>query len=333
MVIGPKSTLQNWFNEFNRFCPSVKAVMLKGDREARAVTFADMQQNYWNVCLTTYEMCLLAASQLKRYDWQYIVVDEAHRLKNENSKLSMVLRKFQSKNRLLLTGTPLQNNLHELWALLNYLLPDVFSSSEDFDHWFDSDDCLRGNDTIVKRLHTILRPFMLRRIKADVEKSLLPKKEVKLFVGLTPLQREVYKKVLTKEITVVNPFGEASLKSINFILMELRKVANHPYLIENVEPEPFTTDEHLINSCGKMMVLDKLLAKLKAQGSRVLLFSQFVIMLNILEDYMTFRGYNYRRLDGDTNYEDRAKDIDEFNAENSQIFAYMLSTRAGGLGN
>lgn len=227
----------------------------------------------------------------------------------------------------------LQNNLHELWALLNFLLPDVFVSAEDFDTWFDSDDCLRGNHDIVHRLRAILKPFMLRRIKAEVEKSLLPKIEVKLFVGLTELQRDTYKKVLAKEITKLNPFGEESSKAVNNILMELRKVANHPYLIENVEPgPPYTTDEHLVHCCGKMMVLDKLLTKLKLQGSRVVLFSQFVIMLDILEDYMTWRGHEFRRLDGNTPYEDRATNIDEFNAENSNIFVYIISTRAGGLG-
>lgn len=119
---------------------------------------------------------------------------------------------------------------------MNYILPDVFSSSEDFDTWFDSDNCLRGNQNIVTRLHAILRPFMLRRIKSEVEKSLLPKIELKLFVGLTTLQRETYKKVLMREIQTINNMGVASQKRINHILMDLRKAANHPYLIDGVEP-------------------------------------------------------------------------------------------------
>lgn len=223
--------------------------------------------------------------------------------------------------------------MHELWALLNFLLPDVFASADDFDTWFDADDCLRGNIDIVRRLRDILRPFMLRRIKAEVEKSLLPKIEVKLFVGLTTLQRETYKKVLAKELTRMNEMGEESTKSMVMIMQELRKAANHPYLIEGVETgPPYTTDQHLVNCCGKMMVLDKLLEKLKPEGSRVVLFSQFVIMLDILEDYLIWRGHQYRRLDGNTPYEDRASGIDDFNAENSQIFIYIISTRAGGLG-
>lgn len=174
---------------------------------------------------------------------------------------------------------------------------------------------------------------MLRRIKSEVEKSLLPKIELKLYVGLTPIQRETYKKVLSKELTKMNEMGEESTKSINMILQEIRKAANHPYLIEGIEPgPPYTTDQHLVDCCGKMMLLDKLLAKLKSQGSRVVLFSQFVIMLDILEDYLIWRGHEFRRLDGNTPYEDRANNIDEFNAENSNIFIYIISTRAGGLG-
>lgn len=148
-----------------------------------------------------------------------------------------------------------QNNLHELWALLNFLLPDVFASADDFDTWFDSNDCLRGQNDVANRLRKILRPFMLRRIKADVEKSLLPKIEMKLFVGLTELQKETYKKVLVKEVKKMNEFGEESAKAINNIVMELRKAANHPYLIDGVEPgPPYTTDDTLVNCCGKMMV-------------------------------------------------------------------------------
>lgn len=321
--------------ELKRFCPTMIAHRLIGAKEGRAETMNEMldYDSKWDVCVTTYEMVLAEKSGLSKFEWQYIAVDEAHRLKNENNRISKVLRQFHSTNRLLLTGTPLQNNLHELWALLNYLLPDVFASAADFDSWFDSDDCLRGNDNIVKRLHAILKPFMLRRIKAEVEKSLLPKIELKLFVGLTKLQRDTYIKVLRKEIYKLNAFGEESQKKLDVIVQELRKAANHPYLIDGVEPgPPYTTDEHIVSCCGKMMLLDKLLAKLKDQGSRVLIFSQFVMMLDILDDYLEWRGYKYQRIDGQTPYEDRASGINEFNAENSKLFAYLISTRAGGLG-
>ncbi|XP_031616380.1 chromatin-remodeling complex ATPase chain Iswi-like [Contarinia nasturtii] len=335
LIVAPNSTLQNWMNEIQKFCPSLTGYILIGEKQSRSDILKKMKNSKkWNVCITSYEICLIEKGPLKRFHWKYVIVDEAHRIKNEQSKLSKALRTFNSVNRLLLTGTPLQNNLHELWALLNYLLPTVFASSDDFDTWFDSNNCLRGNNDIVKRLHTILKPFMLRRMKADVEKTLLPKKELKLFVGLTSIQRQTYKKVLLKDIQTLNSVtGQLSQKVLKTIMMELRKAVNHPYLIDGVEPgPPYTTDQHLVDSCGKMMVLDKLLARLKAQGSRVVLFTQFVIMLNVFEDYLTWRGYQYCRLDGSTPFEDRVQSIEEFNAENSEKFIFILSTRAGGLG-
>jgi len=136
-------------------------------------------------------MVLREKSLLKSVKWQYMVIDEGQRIKNEKSKLSEYVREFYSSHRLLLTGTPLQNNLHELWSLLNFLLPDVFSSADDFDSWFNTNSCL-GDETLMDRLHRVLRPFLLRRVKSDVEKSLLPKTELKLYVKLTKLQREWY---------------------------------------------------------------------------------------------------------------------------------------------
>lgn len=144
----------------------------------------------WDVCITSYEMVIKEKSVFKKFNWRYMVIDEAHRIKNEKSLLSKIVREFKTSNRLLLTGTPLQNNLHELWALLNFLLPDVFNSSDDFDDWFNTVECLGEDNSAVERLHAVLRPFLLRRLKSDVEKSLLPKKEIKIFVGLSRMQRD-----------------------------------------------------------------------------------------------------------------------------------------------
>jgi SWI/SNF-related matrix-associated actin-dependent regulator of chromatin subfamily A member 5 len=252
----------------------------------------------FDVCLTSYDICLLEKTHLKKFAWQYIVIDEAHRIKNENSQLSQIIRTFKSRNRLLITGTPLQNNLHELWALLNFLLPDVFSSSEDFDAWFENQN--GDQDKVVQQLHKVLRPFLLRRIKSDVEKSLLPKKEINLYVGLTPMQRKWYQRILEKDIDAVNGAGgnkrEGKTRLLN-IVMQLRKCCNHPYLFDGAEPgPPYTTDQHIIDNAGKMVVLDKLLKRMKEQGSRVLLFSQMSRVLDILEDYCVFRGYGKYRL-------------------------------------
>lgn len=258
--------------------------------------------------------------------------------------LSQIVRIFDSRGRLLITGTPLQNNLHELWALLNFLLPDVFSDVSDFDAWFEkqgdtSDSAVKADaveatagssadapaeakaddeasNKVVKQLHAVLRPFLLRRVKMDVEKSLLPKKEVNVYVGMTELQRKWYKMILEKDIDAVNgASGKKEGKTrLQNIVMQLRvrsylvhndptsradvcracrqKCCNHPYLFDGAEPgPPFTTDEHLVEAAGKMLVLDKLLKNLKAKGSRVLIFSQMSRVLDILEDFCLFREY------------------------------------------
>ncbi|XP_055902987.1 chromatin-remodeling complex ATPase chain Iswi isoform X2 [Eupeodes corollae] len=333
IVVVPKSTLQNWVIEFKKWCPSLRAVCLIGDQEARNVFIREvLMPGEWDVCVTSYEMCIREKSVFKKFNWRYMVIDEAHRIKNEKSKLSEILREFKTANRLLITGTPLQNNLHELWALLNFLLPDVFNSSEDFDAWFNTNTFF-GDNALVERLHAVLKPFLLRRLKSEVEKRLKPKKEIKIFVGLSKMQREWYTKVLMKDIDVVNGAGKVEKMRLQNILMQLRKCTNHPYLFDGAEPgPPYTTDMHLVTNAGKMVILDKLLPKLQEQGSRVLIFSQMTRMLDILEDYCLWRAYQYCRLDGQTPHEDRNRQIQEYNADNSSKFVFMLSTRAGGLG-
>ncbi|XP_066105619.1 probable global transcription activator SNF2L1 isoform X2 [Saccopteryx bilineata] len=333
MVLVPKSTLHNWMNEFKRWVPSLRVICFLGDKDVRAAFIRDeMMPGEWDVCVTSYEMVIKEKSVFKKFHWRYLVIDEAHRIKNEKSKLSEIVREFKSTNRLLLTGTPLQNNLHELWALLNFLLPDVFNSADDFDSWFDTKNCL-GDQKLVERLHAVLKPFLLRRIKTDVEKSLPPKKEIKIYLGLSKMQREWYTKILMKDIDVLNSAGKMDKMRLLNILMQLRKCCNHPYLFDGAEPgPPYTTDEHIVTNSGKMVVLDKLLAKLKEQGSRVLIFSQMTRLLDILEDYCMWRGYEYCRLDGQTPHEEREEAIEAFNVPSSSKFIFMLSTRAGGLG-
>ncbi|KAI9337226.1 SNF2 family N-terminal domain-containing protein [Obelidium mucronatum] len=336
LIIVPKSTLHNWMSEIKRWVPTLVPFLFHGDKEARVALVRDhMVPGNFEVCVTSYEMCLLEKSAFRKISWECLVIDEAHRIKNENSSLSQIVREFSCRNRLLITGTPLQNNLHELWALLNFLLPDIFSSSEDFENWFQSQN--GDQDQVVQQLHKVLRPFLLRRIKADVEKSLLPKKRTNLYVGMSTMQRKWYQKILEKDIDAVNgSLGgrkDAGKTRLQNIVMQLRKCCNHPYLFDGAEPgPPFTTDEHLVDNAGKMAILDKLLVRMKASGSRVLLFSQMSRMLDILEDYCVFRGFDYCRIDGNTAHEDRISSIDEYNAPDSKKFIFLLTTRAGGLG-
>lgn len=250
LVIAPLSTLVNWKREFERFCPSLNVFILAGVKDERkSLLKQKLSQSSWHVCIVSYEICRIEQSGLRKIAWRYIVIDEAHRIKNEQSLLSVAVRTFTSTNRLLLTGTPLQNDLHELWSLLNFLLPDVFNSANDFDNWFDPKVCL-GDDDMVHRLHRILKPFMLRRIKAEVEKTLLPKIETKIFVGLTKLQREWYRKVLLKDINILRNGWETAKMRLDNMCMHLRKAANHPYLFDGAEEgPPFIEGEVIIPKC------------------------------------------------------------------------------------
>ncbi|KAI1938698.1 chromatin remodeling complex Adenosinetriphosphatase [Ophidiomyces ophidiicola] len=334
LITVPKSTLDNWNREFSKWTPEVNVLVLQGAKDERHQLINDrLIDERFDVCITSYEMVLREKSHLKKFAWEYIIVDEAHRIKNEESSLAQIIRLFNSRNRLLITGTPLQNNLHELWALLNFLLPDVFGDSETFDKWFSNQEA--DQDTVVQQLHRVLRPFLLRRVKSDVEKSLLPKKEVNLYIGMSEMQVKWYQKILEKDIDAVNGAQgkrESKTRLLN-IVMQLRKCCNHPYLFEGAEPgPPYTTDEHLVDNAGKMVILDKLLKRLKNQGSRVLIFSQMSRVLDILEDYCVFREHAYCRIDGSTAHEDRIAAIDEYNRPGSEKFIFLLTTRAGGLG-
>eukprot|EP01102_Stenamoeba_stenopodia_P001721 TRINITY_DN1156_c0_g1_i5.p1 TRINITY_DN1156_c0_g1~~TRINITY_DN1156_c0_g1_i5.p1 ORF type:complete len:909 (-),score=259.27 TRINITY_DN1156_c0_g1_i5:116-2842(-) len=337
IIITPKSTLSNWMKELTKWCPSLKSFKFHGDKNQRA----EMRENVlgkgskdnFDVLVTSYEIAIKEKAALKKFCWRYLIIDEAHRIKNEKSILSQVVRLYDSQYRLLITGTPLQNNLHELWALLNFLLPDVFSSAEDFDAWFDMTD-KENQAEVINRLHKVLKPFLLRRLKSDVEKKLPPKKEIKLFVGMSVMQREWYKNILMKDISSINGATDSKSSKMRLlnIVMQLRKCCNHPYLFVGAEPPPYETGEHLITNSGKLVVLDKLLPKLKEKGSRVLIFSQMTRLLDILEDYLMYRGYEYCRIDGSTEGDTREQAIEDFNKQDSTKFAFLLSTRAGGLG-
>ena len=334
LIVVPKSTLDNWNREFTKWTPEVNLLVLQGAKDDRHQLINErLVDSKFDVCITSYEMILREKTHLKKFAWKYIIIDEAHRIKNEKSALAEIIRIFNSRNRLLITGTPLQNNLHELWALLNFLLPDVFGDSEAFDSWFSNQE--EDQDTVVQQLHRVLRPFLLRRVKSDVEKSLLPKKEVNLYIGMSDMQVRWYKKILEKDIDAVNGAAgnkESKTRLLN-IVMQLRKCCNHPYLFDGAEPgPPYTTDEHLIYNAGKMLMLDKILTRMKKQGSRVLIFSQMSRVLDILEDYCVFREHKYNRIDGSTAHEDRIAAIDEYNAPGSEKFVFLLTTRAGGLG-
>lgn len=329
IIIVPKSTLKQWEKEFGKWCPTVQTICLIGSPQQRRQLIRDMENTEWDVCITTYEMCICENQALKQFPWHYMIVDEGHRLKNEKIKLSSVLHQFNPTNRFLLTGTPFQNTLHELWVLLNFIDPHEFSNSTEFDNKFTPQECLR-NQNLIDELQGILKPFILRRLKCEVAKELKPKREFKKVATLQGLQKLRYTEILQKNMLVYNGEGDLISHEIRNLMIELRKCCNHPYLID--KETIFTNIPDLVHNCGKMKVLDEILAKLLKEESRVLLFSQMKRMLDIFEQYCTWRSYEYLRLDGDTEYSDRDNMIAEFNSAESAKFIFMMTTHAGGVG-
>ncbi|CAD2103405.1 chromatin remodeling protein, putative [Plasmodium vinckei] len=334
IIICPRSTLDNWYEEIKKWCTEMKPFKYYGSKDQRKELNKTVLHSDYDVLLTTYEIVIKDKSALYDIDWFFLVIDEAHRIKNDKSVLSSSVRFLKSENRLLITGTPLHNNLKELWSLLNFLMPKIFDNSEEFDNLFNISK-ISTNDNkqseIITQLHTILKPFMLRRLKVEVEQSLPPKREIYIFVGMSKLQKKLYSDILSKNIDVINAMTGSKNQMLN-ILMQLRKCCNHPYLFDGIEEPPYIEGNHLIETSGKMSLLDKLLPRLKKENSRVLLFSQMTRLLDIIDDYCRWKKYEYLRIDGSTVGDERQIRINKFNEPNSKYFIFLLSTRAGGIG-
>lgn len=344
LIIVPLSTMGNWVRELNLWAPSLEKIEYRGTREVRReLQRKKIATGTFNVLLTTYEFTVQDQKILSPIQWQYIIIDEGHRMKNANCKLAMTLGvKYKSRNRLLLTGTPLQNNLTELWALLNFLLPNIFSSADTFETWFkqpfetktlgDSAELEEEERLLViNRLHQVLRPFLLRRLKTDVEAQLPQKVEHVLRCDMSSWQRVLYRQI-TKRIGLATSAQKGSVKSFNNLLMQCKKVCNHPYLFYDSDSVEHLSPEYLIRASGKFYVLHHMLPKLQMHGHRTLIFSQMTAALDHLEMLLTSIGIGYLRLDGNTKSNSRQELLNMFNAPDSPYSAFLLSTRAGGLG-
>jgi len=280
-------------------------------------------------------------------------VDEGHRLKNFDCKLIRELKTLPIANKLLLTGTPLQNNLDELWSLLHFILPDIFSSLAEFQGWFDfagaNAGIADGEDReaaeserrakTVSKLHNILKPFLLRRIKADVETSMPKKKEIIIYSTMVQHQEEFARALIDKSINALlgkmqgGNVKQSAIPQINNVLMQLRKNCNHPDLITSQieQSMEYPPPDVLVEQCGKFRLFDRIMKKLKARKHKVLVFSQMTRMLDLIQYYLEAQGMSPCRIDGTVGWQDRQRMMDEFNTD-PDIFCFLLSTRAGGLG-
>ncbi|CAF0803284.1 unnamed protein product [Didymodactylos carnosus] len=315
LIIVPLSTLANWVNEFTKWAPAVVNVIFKGNPAVRKALGQSLKTGKFNVLLTTYEYIIKDKAMLSKLKWRYMIIDEGHRMKNHHCKLTQILNTFYlAPHRLLLTGTPLQNKLPELWALLNFLLPSIFKSCTTFEQWFNAPFATTGEKVelnpeetllIIRRLHKVLRPFLLRRLKREVESQLPEKIEYVIKCDMSALQRVMYN----------------SMQSSGILLTDDKDGKRY---------FPFRAD--LYRTSGKFELLDRILPKLKATNHKVLLFCQMTSLMTIMEDYFAFKNFKYLRLDGQTKSEERGDLLAKFSHEDSDYFIFLLSTRAGGLG-
>ncbi|XP_063765974.1 chromodomain-helicase-DNA-binding protein 6 isoform X2 [Eleginops maclovinus] len=353
LIIAPLSTITNWEREFRQWT-NMNVIVYHGSQISRQMIlqyemfYRDPQGNTipgilkFHGVITTFEMIMADCPELKKLHWRCVVIDEAHRLKNRNCKLLEGLKLMNLEQKVLLTGTPLQNSVEELFSLLNFLEPLQFPSESTFLEEFGD----LKTDEQVKKLQAILKPMMLRRLKDDVEKNLAPKEETIIEVELTNIQKKYYRAILEKNFSFLSKgANQHNMPNLINTMMELRKCCNHPYLITGAEEKilesfrkyhsPEALDfqlQAMIQAAGKLVLIDKLLPKLLAGGHKVLVFSQMVRCLDIMEDYLIQRRYTYERIDGRVRGNLRQAAIDRFCKPDSDRFVFLLCTRAGGLG-
>ncbi|KAL9282361.1 Protein CHROMATIN REMODELING 4 [Arabidopsis thaliana] len=346
LVLVPLSTMPNWLSEFSLWAPLLNVVEYHGSAKGRAIirdyewhaknstgTTKKPTSYKFNVLLTTYEMVLADSSHLRGVPWEVLVVDEGHRLKNSESKLFSLLNTFSFQHRVLLTGTPLQNNIGEMYNLLNFLQPSSFPSLSSFEERFHD---LTSAEK-VEELKKLVAPHMLRRLKKDAMQNIPPKTERMVPVELTSIQAEYYRAMLTKNYQILRNIGKGvAQQSMLNIVMQLRKVCNHPYLIPGTEPESGSLEflhDMRIKASAKLTLLHSMLKVLHKEGHRVLIFSQMTKLLDILEDYLNieFGPKTFERVDGSVAVADRQAAIARFNQDKNR-FVFLLSTRACGLG-
>ena len=358
LLVVPLSTLQHWQRELNAWT-TLHSVVFHGSKEARDVLMqyewvgaakgprrggrgsgwsgAAVAQPRFDACITTYETLVNCADIFRKVKrWGYLVLDEAHRLKNKEGQALGVIKSLQIEHKLALTGTPLQNNIGELWSILNLLDPAKFDDLDQFEEQYGD----MHSAEQVAALTASLRTYLLRRTKEDVDLGLQPMLDTLISVDITNFQKQCYKAILEQNRTLLFKGAEGVTgPSFNNVAMQLRHCCNHPFLIKGIvqaegleHAEDATWLERLVQSSGKLALLDKLLPKLQKQGHRVLVFSQFKMLLDLIEDYVRLREYEYERLDGSVTGEARQAAIDRFSEPESTKFLFLLGTRAGGVG-
>ncbi|XP_037958222.1 SWI/SNF-related matrix-associated actin-dependent regulator of chromatin subfamily A containing DEAD/H box 1 homolog [Teleopsis dalmanni] len=391
LIVVPSSTLDNWEAEIAKWCPSLVVEKYHGSQDERRrmrIRFAKDGFTGFDILLTTYHIVCSTPEERKMFrvsKLHYVIFDEAHMLKNMTTQRYANLITINAQMRILLTGTPLQNNLLELMSLLCFVMPKFFAKSiEDIKSLFakkskaesSNDDVSQFQETQVERAKRIMKPFVLRRLKKDVIMNLPKKSSFVIKVPMSDIQKQNYHGLVEYYSNHKGEICSGDRAGVT-IMMEMRKAANHPlltrqyftdaklnefakrlaisgsykktnpqYIFEELavmsdyqvyqlctkyELDDVTIPDKYICDSGKFKHLDTLLPQLKSEGHRVLIFSQFTMMLDIVQHYLEIRKHGYFRLDGSTPVEERQDMINDFNSD-SDIFIFLLSTKAGGVG-
>ncbi|CBF85892.1 hypothetical protein AN1956.2 [Aspergillus nidulans FGSC A4] len=347
LIVVPNSTCPNWRKELKTWVPSLRAVTYYGSSLARKM--AQEHEMFirgdpdlrCHVVITSYETMVDDSCRkvLSRIPWAGLIVDEGQRLKSDKSQIYEGLSKMKFPFKVLMTGTPLQNNTKELFNLLQFC--DQSKNAEELEEKYGT--LSKEN---IPELHELIRPFFLRRTKAQVLTFLPPVVQIIVPVTMSVLQKKLYKSILAKNTQLIKaifqrneedqPLKQTERHNLNNILMQLRKCLCHPFIfskaIEERTDDPEVAHRNLVDAAGKLQLLELMLPKLQARGHRVLVFSQFLENLDVMEDFLDGLGLPHRRLDGRMTSLEKQRMIDDYNAENSPYFAFLLSTRSGGVG-
>lgn len=343
LIVVPNATCPNWRRELKHWAPDLRIVTYHGGKEAQNIAynyelypFGVKEGMRAHVVIMSFEAAVEAKTTFRAVNWAGLIVDEGQRLKNDQSLLYLALQDMKIPFRLLLTGTPLQNNKRELFNLLHFVDPS--HNAEELDQKYA--DLTKDN---IPELHALIRPYFLRRTKAQVLKFLPPMAQIILPVSMSVLQEKLSKLImarnpqLIKAIISKSKIKAGERKSLNNVLMELRRTLCHPFIFsDDVEDrsitDPVKVQQNLVEASGKLLLLNIMLPKLKERGHRVLIFSQFLLSLTIIEDFLSALGLEHARIDGSMSALEKQKRIDAYNAPDSPLFAMLLSTRAGGVG-
>ena len=363
LVVAPLSTLEQWKREISKWTNLEPIVFHGSDRDRQIISRFEFQGveisrsrdprfirspglPKFDVCVTSYEMLSADPEIFQTICWTAIVLDESHKLKGSESRARQTVLSVPVRHRILLTGTPIQNSLGELWSLLNLCSGSV---------WHDKDAFLAEfgqlkSSTETEQLQRRIQPFLLQRKKIDVMSHLMPAKEETIItVELTRIQKETYKAIYEKNMVFLAS-GKATPQLSN-VHMELRKCCNHPFLVSGIEEKVLGKAQlgseewmrRLVAASGKMVFLEKLIDKLLKENQKLLVFSQFTMVLDIIEDYLRFYAVSFERLDGAVDARSRQEAVDRFNRtpsatpstpeiSSSGSSVFLLSTKAGGVG-